>query len=436
MRHSPAGIFFPLFFSLLFSSSIYAQENSPYTRYGIGDLNQAGYPAWRGMGMAGVSLAADSLPLFNPLNPASLGSMRLASFDIGFFGKQSVLETPDTLQWFGNGSISHFSLSVPVYQKKKNFGWGSAFSINPFSRVDYSIAQTNDATSTGGQDISYSGFKGTGSLYKMSVGNGFRFGTLNSICVMAGFNASLLFGNLQYQNTQVYPDTVNAYDTRQTESRSVSGIYFDGGIQVHHALSDHLSLGIGLTGRLNSNLSAKHDEVWDRFNLTAFGAIPRDTIFLLANEHGTITLPSSFTAGISLEHFFKWKAALDFSSESWSNYRSFGKSDSLINIWKIAGGFEYALGAGNVQDYSKAIKLRIGGYYGLHPVKLFSTEMKEAGVSIGAGIPLRRILSELQVSVEAGRRGTTENGLLRESFLRLNIGFTLSDKWFIPQKFD
>src|SRR5690242_18513476 len=70
-------IIYNSFFSasaLLFFSSLSAQENSPFSRYGLGDAYPQQNIATRGM--AGVSAAYSSEQALNTLNPASYTAMR------------------------------------------------------------------------------------------------------------------------------------------------------------------------------------------------------------------------------------------------------------------------------------------------------------------------------------------------------------------------
>ena len=57
-------------------------------------------------------------------------------------------------------------------------------------------------------------------------------------------------------------------------------------------------------------------------------------------------------------------------------------------------------------------------------------------MSFGLGLPLRKTKSEINLSVEVGERGTTNNNLIKEQFLRFQIGLSLSDIWFVKRKYD
>jgi hypothetical protein len=62
----------------------------------------------------------------------------------------------------------------------------------------------------------------------------------------------------------------------------------------------------------------------------------------------------------------------------------------------------------------------------------------ELGLSLGMGIPVRRILSQpmLHASLEVAQRGTLNQGLVREQMIRLSLGLTLNDTWFIKRRYD
>jgi hypothetical protein len=74
-------------------------------------------------------------------------------------------------------------------------------------------------------------------------------------------------------------------------------------------------------------------------------------------------------------------------------------------------------------------------------LELKSSQLTETAVTIGFGFPVGRnyILqnfSMINIGVEAGQRGTINNGLIKESFIKATIGFTINDRWFVKPKYD
>ena len=82
------------------------------------------------------------------------------------------------------------------------------------------------------------------------------------------------------------------------------------------------------------------------------------------------------------------------------------------------------------------IRYRFGLYNSETYLNLRNQQLDEQVVSFGFGLPLKRSGSLLNLSAELGQMGTTNNGLIKESFARFKIGFIFSDIWFVKRKFD
>ena len=63
------------------TATAWSQENSPYSRYGLGDLYPKQHIASRAMG--GISAAFLDGQALNTANPASYGSIRFVTYDLG-----------------------------------------------------------------------------------------------------------------------------------------------------------------------------------------------------------------------------------------------------------------------------------------------------------------------------------------------------------------
>jgi hypothetical protein len=79
---------------------------------------------------------------------------------------------------------------------------------------------------------------------------------------------------------------------------------------------------------------------------------------------------------------------------------------------------------------------RLGGHYHNSYLQLDGEQLKDYGISFGVGLPLRNTKSSFNLTLEAGRRGTLENNLIRENYLFLSFSVTLHDFWFMKRKFD
>ena len=112
-----------------------AQENSPYSRYGLGDLTPNHNVFTRGMG--GISAGiADFISFNNPklakttylpnnnginfTNPASLSTVRSTIFDVGTEVDYRILKSSNPAKKFtsANTYVSYLQMAFPLTTKK------------------------------------------------------------------------------------------------------------------------------------------------------------------------------------------------------------------------------------------------------------------------------------------------------------------------------
>ena len=122
--------FFLSIFTLIISLHVFAQENSPYSRYGLGEMVPNQNIVNRGMG--GVSIAYSDYGLIgsplniNLVNPASLGNLTNTKnfsntiFDLGTeVDFKTIRSTVNTEKFSSkNTVISYFQLAFPLSTKK------------------------------------------------------------------------------------------------------------------------------------------------------------------------------------------------------------------------------------------------------------------------------------------------------------------------------
>jgi hypothetical protein len=88
-------------------------------------------------------------------------------------------------------------------------------------------------------------------------------------------------------------------------------------------------------------------------------------------------------------------------------------------------------------NYFKRINYRAGVYFHRTFLDLNATRLNEQGISLGVGLPLRKAYqSMLNFTIQAGQRGTLDNNLIREQFLRLQFGITFNEDWFRKRRYD
>lgn len=63
-------------------------------------------------------------------------------------------------------------------------------------------------------------------------------------------------------------------------------------------------------------------------------------------------------------------------------------------------------------------------------------DINEFGISFGLGLPAGAYLSNINLGVEYGKRGTKAANLVEEQFLNVFVSLSLNDKWFQKRKFN
>lgn len=406
-------------------------QNLPYSRYGLGTLNDPEFTNLKGWG--GLSAAYHNSFNINFANPASYSDIKLATLDAGAFVSLLKLNTVDTSVAFADGSVANLALGFPLIKNKAGISLG----ISPYSRVSYSITQENDSSEEFGR--SFNLFQGDGGIYRFYLGGGYKFNQLSF-----GLNFSYLFGTIDYTDILAFPESLNAFNTRRQEFRRLGDILLDAGAQYRIPFGKEkiYMLDLGVAGNLQSKISSQRDVIYDRFTYTdnAGNSISsvnsQDTIYSVLNEKGQVTLPASISAGAIFSKQFHYSVGTNFKYTNWSNFQSFGDTGTTSDTWKLSLGSELIPDYKSYQQYWKLISYRAGFSYGQNYVDVDNKKLRQFTISMGAGLPLRRSFSQASFSAEWVHIGSLKDNPVAASFFRFTAGFTLNDKWFQKRKFE
>jgi len=192
---------------------------------------------------------------------------------------------------------------------------------------------------------------------------------------------------------------------------------------------------VGLAANNNPSLRAKKTELVESFSFSGIFEIPKDT-FVNSTEWGDIALPQYFRAGISFNKQKRWLFVAEYSMEDWANYSMFNESDDLVNSIKICGGIQYTPKYNSITKYYKRMDFRIGGSFVNTPMQFGVDQLKEVSISFGVGIPVKKSRTKYDFSCVIGKRGTTDNSLIEEQFVRFGLSVSYDGIWFVKRKYD
>ncbi|WP_332004660.1 hypothetical protein [Chitinophaga sp.] len=408
-----------------------AQDNSPYSRYGLGDLHNNQNTVNRGMG--GVSQAYSDPQSVNFINPASYSSLLLTTFDVGVEGGARSITDKGAKFSSGFGTLSYLQLGIPLITNK----WGLNLGLRPVTRVSYNIQESHNGTFFDTLRVPLtSKYEGSGGLYQLYAGTGVRFGHFS-----VGVNLGYLFGNIENNTRLAFPDP-NVYASHRMFRTTYNSFFYKLGVQYRAKVAKDMDLTFGASGSLKQNMNARQEVLNEtvQFDASSNNYVTQDTVSYSKGDRGTVVFPEEYGAGIMLRKFDKWMIGVDFNSSQWQNYKNFGNKDSLQNSWKLAIGGQFVPNATALSGYWNRVAYRLGGYYGKDYLQLEGVNMPTMGFTVGAGLPVRRMpysnqYSMINIAFEIAHRGNNETAL-KENIYRVSLGFTLSDKWFIKRKYE
>ncbi|MFH1004140.1 MAG: hypothetical protein V1781_01375 [Bacteroidota bacterium] len=408
--------------------------NSPYSHYGLGELQYGGFAHNIAMGGITNALQNDTTAPFymNFSNPASLASMRLTSFDLGLMNNTIRMETTDKKFSDNHTAISYLAFGFPITK-----WWGAGFGLLPYSNVGYKIYDKKEIDSIGTVNYSY---EGEGGINQFFFGNGFRLKNFS-----AGVNVSYLFGNLIFYSRDSFPKASNFFNTKIVQTTNIGDLYYTFGMQYLYPLKKNWSLTFGATGSLENNIDVRQTTFAATYQNIYGIELIKDTIINEENAENIVKIPLMLGGGIVIKKGEKLLVGIDYSMQNWSKFNAFGQNLLLKNSQRLAVGFQYIpnKNAGAKESYMKKIFYRTGFCYTDTYLELKNTALKDYAITLGAGFPLRKIKvgeiysqSIINIGIEIGQQGTTENNLIRERYIKATIGLTLNDRWFIKRKYE
>lgn len=410
------------------SSSLNAY--SPYTFYGIGDINEQGNAVTRAMGGAALGFRN---PLYvNAVNPASYSSVRSNSFLSNFdMEGQNVYARTATAKTSNNSfNIRDISMSFPLGK-----GLGAGVSVSPYSSVGYRVQfydQDPDVLANIGQML-YA-YTGEGDVTQFKAGIGWEPFKGFSI----GADVVYLHGNIE-RSYNAIPTVITGsggYHTLMgTIQENIDKFFGSVGLQWTPISNVDNVLTIGAIYQMGGRTNGKVVEI------VPVNATLAPEINAVEKEYTSdFSLANTYGLGLYY-HRTKWSVGLDWKFADWGSRNQGDVSENICfrNTNKVSLGGQYTPNPGDVRNALNRWTYRAGLRWAQNYVVLNDTPISDVALTMGVGIPLRMTgLSNINLGLELGQRGTTNAGLVRENYLKFTIGFSFfgEDYWFMKVKYD
>ncbi len=425
-------------------------SGSVYSAYGLGDLMGNTQVSQALMGGVGVAVAEPYS--VSMLNPASYPFLMRPAFEVGMMGR--ILRF-DSDEGGSNGSRSNLlglSLGVPF----GNGRWGIALGLNPVSRVGYDVTDERPIPDgTGEVTLRYSGegglnraFLGLGRVLVHradSLGNGGR--------LSIGANINYLFGSVEESRKAIYPGNQGFYNSNASSSLVVRDPTFSAGVQYHNDLvkkgkteDEGLRFVVGLSAELPAAVSARRTEVVSSFILGGTGVeFPVDTAFFTDGRRGELLLPLQWNVAFGV-YDTRWMVTAEYRMRDWDQLRvdvddfSFRSELGSQRFHGLGASFKPA-GDGRGNFWTHTI-YRAGLRYVEDYLVVRDRQIREFGMSFGLSVPVMSSTTRSRISLgaELGEYGTTQDGLIRQRFVNIYAGITITpdlrEQWFKKRRIE
>ena len=391
---------------------VYADNgiNSPYSRYGVGILADQGMGISRQM--SGLGYALRSHRFINIQNPASFSEADTLTmlFEVGFSMQNVNFKEGNKHINARNASFDYVAIQ---FRLCKNLGMSAGFL--PYSNVGYafsSSSQDKDDALNKHTDT----YSGTGGLYQPYIGLGWR----PMPWLAAGVMGSYIYGDITHQVVYEFPNSTSRSTVYNASIRSYK---VDFGLQFIAKMASKHELTLGATYSLGHSLNA-------------------DVTLNNSEIPNGFSLPHTFGAGLAYKYDERLTVGADYTFQNWSKSTFFDQSDNNESIGlgtnrsKISLGAEYSPNRIS-KNLLKMMSYRAGVHYAQPYTKINGKEgCDEYGVSAGISIPFYNSNNSyshgtLHISGQFIHLAPRSAGLITENYLRINIGITFNESWFM-----
>lgn len=458
--------------------SVNAQLNtiSPYSRFGIGELESQN--SILGANISGTTATFSPFYSINHNNPASYSSLLYPVFQTGLGIKNFQLETTETKERNYLSKLNEISVGLPF-----NKGISVAFGLMPFSSVGYELSTRSNTlgedtiasflySGDGGYTRGFLGVSYQKKYFKDHVvynNTGIAVDTISHLnsSFSLGINGNLIFGSADYNRDVVYDDLFNSYHRLESTTVSVGdpsstyGFLYKRNVKLNYEsykgaikkVADwNLTLGGSYTPENTLSTTSTRFIQSAQYSSTANDLIPIDTIFYSGDIDGEIVLPAKLALGASLSIQNRNKREFQFSVEwknqNWENYSNSlddiadGQIYGNTNMYSV--GFQFTPKPITEVDipWYKTTLYQIGYRAGENYLYFDDEALAEERVSLGISIPIlgSKTISRINLGMDFGTVGSTDNGLIKETSVNSYIGFSLmpdmkKNGWFRQSKY-
>ena len=426
---------------------------SPYTMYGIGELQTIGTVQMRAMGGAGVAWRSTQMPSI--ANPAGYSATMQKSFLFNVGMEGNFLQNRQK-QYDVNGNYTHISKngknSVNIHEVAVQFPLakrlGMGISLMPYSSVGYKMSFLDQSDEVAGNvgAASYT-YSGDGDVTEVKLGVGWEPFKNFSI----GIAAKYYWGKISHNYTSAVANNIvgenHFLSVVGEDEYAISNFKFQVGLQWSAIANDKHLLTFGATYDYGGSLNPK---VTKKLLLND----TYETSVFTESGKSQMQLPHSVKAGVMYQNP-KVAVVADYEFQAWGNGNNGRFEERMNNNMTVKYvdthtakvGFSYTPNRFDVRSYFKRISYRAGLRYSNYYQQYNGRDIQQYAITAGFGFPLKFMgTSSIDVCFEYGLRGALKSlmnespkiGMIRQDYFKVGLGFSLfgEDYWFVRPKYD
>jgi hypothetical protein len=299
--------------------------------------------------------------------------------------------------------------------------------LMPYSSVGYRIQNiATDETQNNKR------FNGWGGVNRVFLGFGYKI--LPNLNV--GVNAYYNFGKIQTNSLEFIPFI--PIGSRELNVATLSGVNFNIGLMHKAKINQKLSVFSSLYYTPSSTLKSENTR-----NIATVGYNSNfdlqvvDTLAIQTTKTD-LKLPQKWSLGAGIGDSKKWLIGAEISLQDIGKLaNNYNTIDNVTyeKYQKFSLGGYFTPNPNPFSSYYKRITYRGGFKYEKTGLIVNSTSINDVGLTFGMGLPITGSLSNMNVGLEFGKKGTTRDNLVQENYLNVNFSFSLNDKWFVKRKY-
>jgi hypothetical protein len=402
-----------ILFILYFSYSFAQEGGSPYSGLALGLVDYSS--SVRYLGMGGTNLAFFDANEMNSFNPVSWSHMRLSTVTAGAFLENSIISNDNNSHTFKRFNFSQTFFGVPL-DKDNHISMG--LGLRPVSKINYYISRNqtvDDITSS----ISY---QGNGGLSEAVLG--FTYSPIQNLDL--GLKTGYYFGEIQ-ENLLIDQNSTSYYNIEVDKSIFMKGFNYT--FSMTYGLNQLLKIPTANLAFLitpGATITGRHENI--QKYISSGSTVSLDTVEIFS---GDVKIPTTLGVGLCLAFNKHLTLGLDYITQNWSSYEIFGsKPSQMQNSNKISIGAEYVPEKEYNSSFFQKMDLRLGLYYSTLGFKVNDKSINEFGASFGFSVPVSPV-SIFNAAIQYGQRGSKDNGLMLDKFIKVNFSLSILELWFV-----